>query len=460
MKISVPYEPNPRQALFHSCGADEVVYGGAKGGGKSCALVMEAVVWGYEHPKADMYIFRESYDDLEANIIKEFKAKIPKELYSYSETKHIATLKNGTTITFRYISNESDAEGYQGRSIDWIGIDELTKHTQRAVQVLLSCLRSPKGFKPKFRATCNPGGIGHTWVKERYIDSTRHGEITAVDQITGNTIAFIPATVYDNHIIMQNDPAYVRRLENLPENEKRAYLYGDWDIFEGQYFSEFNREIHVCRAFDVPSWWQRFISLDYGLDCTAALWWAVDGQQRCYVYRELAVSGLTYTQAAKAVIDANAGDNYSYIVASPDIWNRQRESGESGFELLIRSGLRSIVKANNARIPGWRVLKEYLLPFKDEFGETRAKLTICSNCTELIRCLPLLQHDKNNPEDVSDTPHDITHLPESLRYGIMSRPQAGIEPVNTVPDPFLLFEKKDEGVTGEIPDDYIYYGME
>lgn len=460
MKVNVKYTPNSRQALFHACGADEVVYGGAKGGGKSCALVIEAAAWGYEHPGADMYIFRESYDDLEANIIKEFKAKIPKELYAYSETKHIATLRNGTTINFRYISNETDAEGYQGRSMDWIGVDELTKHSQRAVQILLSCLRSPKGFRPLFRATCNPGGIGHTWVKERYINPTRKGEATYKDGVTENSIAFIPATVYDNDIIMKNDPAYVRRLENLPDNEKRAYLFGDWDIFEGQYFAEFRREIHVWTPFDIPSWWPRFISLDYGLDCTAALWWAVDGQQRPYIHRELAVSGLTYTQAAKAILEANNGEPYDYVVASPDMWNRQRESGESGFELMIRSGLRSIIKANNARIPGWRALKEYLLPFSDEYGKTRANLAIFSTCSELIRCLPLLQFDKNNPEDVSGKPHDITHLPESLRYGIMSRPQAGMEPVSASPDPFHLNEPVQEGVTGEISDDYIYYGVE
>lgn len=459
MNINVNYKPNKRQALFHSCGADEVVYGGAKGGGKSCALVMEAIVWGFEHDGADMYMFRETYDDLEANLIKEFKAKVPKDLYTYSETKRIATLINGTTISFRYISNESDAEGYQGRSIDWIGIDELTKHTQRSVQLLLSCLRSPKGFKPKFRATCNPGGIGHTWVKDRYIDHTRKGEITYADNETGNIIAFIPATVYDNDVIMKNDPAYIRRLENLSENEKKAFLYGDWDIFEGQYFREFKRDIHIWEPFDIPQWWQRFISLDYGLDCTAALWYAVDGQGRPYVYKELAVSGLTYSQAAKVILDKNSNDNYSYVVASPDLWNRQRESGESGFELMVRAGLRSIIKANNSRVPGWRTLKEYLLPFTDEYGKERAKLAIFSNCEELIRCLPLLQFDKKNPEDVSSNPHDITHLPESLRYGIMSRPQSGTTPIIEKPDPFHLQEEESDSVA-DFTSEYIYYGME
>lgn len=162
MEIKINYTPNKKQAKFHACGADEVVYGGAKGGGKSCALVMECLAYCLENTGAVAYLFRESYDDLEANIIREWKEKVPSELYSYSETKHIATLKNGSQVFFRYIANEADAEGYQGRSIDFIGVDELTKHTERAIQILLSCLRSPKGFTPKFKGTCNPGGVGST----------------------------------------------------------------------------------------------------------------------------------------------------------------------------------------------------------------------------------------------------------------------------------------------------------
>ena len=160
MTVNVDYNPSEKQCVFHACGADEVVYGGAKGGGKSCALVMECLAYCLENAGAVAYLFRESYDDLEANLIQEWKQKVPKELYVYKETKHVAILKNGSKVFFRYIANEADAEGYQGRSIDFIGIDELTKHTKKAVQVLLSCLRSPKGFRPVFKGTCNPGGSG------------------------------------------------------------------------------------------------------------------------------------------------------------------------------------------------------------------------------------------------------------------------------------------------------------
>lgn len=168
IRIDDKYVPNDKQRMFHEASEDYVLYGGAKGGGKSCALVEEAFAWGLEHPDANMYIFRETYDALEQNIIREWKEKIPKELYKYNEGKHRARLINGTVVNFRHVISEDVAATYQGTSIDWLGIDELTKHTERTVQILLSCLRSAKGFKPKFRATCNPGGKGHR-VGERYI---------------------------------------------------------------------------------------------------------------------------------------------------------------------------------------------------------------------------------------------------------------------------------------------------
>ncbi|MEG1158669.1 MAG: phage terminase large subunit, partial [Christensenellaceae bacterium] len=301
MQIQIDYQPNEKQKRFHACGAQEVVYGGAKGGGKSCALVMECLAYGLENAGAEMYLFRESYDDLEANLIKEWKEKVPKELYKYNESKHVATLANGSAVKFRYISNYADAQRYQGRSMDFIGIDELTKHLEKSVQDLLSCLRSPKGFLPVFKGTCNPGGIGHNWVKERYIYGTQYGQHECTDKITGNTIAFIPAQVYDNDVLMKNDPAYVRRLENLPPDKKKAFLYGDWDIFEGQYFSEFKHDVHVIQPFEIPEYWRRYVSLDYGLDMLACYFIAVDTQGRAVVYKEIYKSGLIVSEAVEYI---------------------------------------------------------------------------------------------------------------------------------------------------------------
>lgn len=420
MKIEIKYTPNKKQELFHSCPADEAVYGGAKGGGKSCALIMESTAYALENAGAIVYLFRETYDDLEANLIREFKDKIPKEIYTYSESKHIAKLINGSEIIFRYISNDADAEGYQGRSMDFIGVDELTKHSQKAIQVLLSCLRSPKGFRPLFRGTCNPGGKGHAWVKERYIDGTRHGEDIITDAVSGTTIAFIPAVVYDNDILMENDPAYVRRLENLPEAQRKAFLYGDWDIFDGQYFTEFDASVHICNPFPIPAHWKRVTTMDYGLDMFAHYHIAEDENGEAYFYREIYQSGLIVSDAAKQVKDIESSETgYIKRLAPPDLWNTQSISGTSTAYMFENNGL-NLTKANNDRIDGWLALKELLKVWVDESGKKRSKLHIFKTCPNLIRCLPLAQYSEKVPCDVANEPHEITHSCDALRYYAIS----------------------------------------
>jgi len=418
MQIIVDYAPSKKQGVFHACGADEVVYGGAKGGGKSCALVMECLAYCLENAGATAYLFRESYDDLEANLIQEWKSKAPGQLYRYSETKHIARLVNGSRVLFRYIAGETDAEGYIGRSMDFIGVDELTRHTKRAIQVLLSCLRSPKGFKPKFKGTCNPGGIGHTWVKERYIDQTAHGEKMYTDEETGNKIAFIPALVYDNYVIMKNDPAYVRRLENLPEKEKKAFLYGDWDIFEGQYFSEFSRDLHVVKPFVIPEHWRKYVCMDYGQDMLACYCVAVDEKENAYVEKEIYKSGLIVSDAAAEIKRVMTGEIY---FAPPDLWNRHADTGRSTAEIFAENGI-YLVKTSNDRVQGWYNLHEWLKPYKDEQGKAAAHLRIFSNCANLIRTLPALQFDEKNPNDCARDPHELTHAPDAIRTFVAGRP--------------------------------------
>ena len=426
MDVTVDYIPNKKQEAFHKCGAGEVVYGGAKGGGKSVALIMDAMKYGLKYPKADMYLFRETYDDLEANLIQEWKSKVPKEIYTYNESKHIAKLYNATTIKFRYIRNFTDAEGYQGRSMDFIGIDELTKHEERSVQVLMSCLRSAKGYPPKFKGTCNPGGVGHTWVKEKYILGTDYGTKRITDPITDVKIAFIPATVYDNEILMKNDPAYIKRLENLPEAQKKAFLYGDWDIYDGQYFSEFKHDIHVIEPFEIPEYWRKYFVMDYGLDMFAGYFIAVDTQGRAYVYKELYESDLIVSDMIEKLKVNTCEKIYEYI-APPDLWNRNRDTGKSVTDIALDYGI-CFMKASNDRVNGWLNVKEWLKPYKDEQGSIIANLRIFRNCNNLIRSFPALQFDDKNYNDVATKPHEITHGPDAIRYFIAGRPAPGMKP--------------------------------
>ena len=425
MEINVKYDPNIKQEIFHRCNAQEAVYGGAKGGGKSCALVMEALAYGLEYTGAEMYIFRETYDDLEANIIREWKEKVPKEVYSYNESKHMATLINGTVVKFRYIRNFADAEGYQGRSMDWIGVDELTKHEEKSIQVLLSCLRSPKGFPPRFRGTCNPGGIGHVWVKERYILPTNYGDATYKDEITGSKIAFIPAKVYDNNVLMDNDPAYVKRLENLPEAKRKAFLDGDWDIYEGQFFPEYKREIHVIEPFVIPEHWDRYTTKDYGLDMLANYWIAVDTFGNGYVYKELYESNLIISEAARRIKEVNGNDTIKLKYAPPDLQGRRQDTGKSAFDIFREHG-ETLIQSSNNRVNGWKAMKEWLKVHEIRDMQTgepilTSKLKIFSNCHNLIRCLPQIQTSETDPNDAAKEPHEITHSLDAIRYFCVMR---------------------------------------
>lgn len=424
--IYVQYEPNDKQSLFHNCDAEEVVYGGAKGGGKSCALIMEAFVYATEYPGATIYLFRETYDDLEANLITEWKEKVPEQLYEYNESKHIAKLINGSTVRFRYVRSYQDAKKYQGRSFDFIGVDELTKHEEKTIQELLSCLRSPKGFPTRFRATCNPGGIGHAWVKKRYILATDKGEKSTVDEVSGNTISFIPAKVYDNKQIMDNDPAYVRRLENLPEDKRKAYLHGDWDAFEGQAFDEWRDDIHIVKPFEIPSTWRRIRAIDYGRTAPfCCLWGALDPDNNLFIYREAYQSGLDATDQAKLVIELSMGETVYETILDSACWI-PNQHGESIADTYSDNGL-YCDQASKNRLNGKDRVHKWLKVIPDIDGTDYSRLRVFKNCSNLIRTLPALPLDDKHIEDVDTDAED--HAYDALRYMVMAIP----EPIDEVP---------------------------
>ena len=451
LTVTVPYTPNEKQAIFHASPADEIIYGGAKGGGKSCALVMEALAYGMENVGATIYLFRETYDHLESNLIKEWKERVPKELYTYSETKRIASIRGGSKVYFRYLESVADAEGYDGRSIDFIGVDELTKHREEAIQILLSCLRSPKGFKTKFVGTCNPGNIGHRWVKQRYIVATNYGKRIIVDPDTGNMIQFIPAKVYDNFAIMENDPRYIKRLENLPPKKKQAFLHGDWDIYEGQAFEEFNREIHVVEPFEIPKDWRRWRSADNGYtDPFAWFWFAVDYDGTVYIYREFTRERkdekLTYSEQAKKVVELSRYRKLTYsdpdkkepiglkeydepcgfTVVGHDAWAShplaERKSGSSKGKTIIdyyaEGGLKDCIPCINDRRLRKATWHEYLRPFEGVDGKLTAKVKIFSTCEMLIETLPMQVEDEKDSEKVAES--DIDHWYDGAGYGLIA----------------------------------------
>lgn len=429
MEYDVPYKPNKKQFRFHQSGADEVVYGGAKGGGKSCALILDAFSYAVRNQGALIYLFRESFDALESNLIYTWKKMIPGEgvLWKYkSQTHTVEFLKGGSLIRFRYLTSLDDALQYNGREMDYLGIDELTFYDEEWVDIVKSCLRSPKGFHPTFKGTCNPGGRGHAWVKKRYVDGTVKGAKIVKDRKSGNTIEFIPATVRDNTVLMENDPGYIRRLNNLPKAQRDAYLNGNWDIFEGQYFEEFDHDIHVCKPFPIPKEWTRYVAFDYGMDMLAAYDIAIDEQEQAYVLNEIYKPKLIVSEAASLIRSTFKTEPAAYI-APPDLWNRHSDTGRSTAEIFANYGI-YLIKSSNNRIQGWNDLREWLKPYKDEQDVMRAKLKIFNTCPNLIRCLPMLQYDDKEPNDCSKNPHEITHAPDAIRYFVSARPM-NVQPV-------------------------------
>lgn len=441
MKLTI--EPYPKQVRFFNSTKRYIAYGGARGGGKSWAARTKAVLLALNYEGIQILILRRTLKELRENHVLPLMTTL-QGLAKYNAQDKEFIFPNGSRILLGYCSAESDVLQYQGQAYDVIFLEEATQFTEFQKDTLTESNRSSgmmkERFAPRMYFTCNPGGIGHAWVKRLFIDKEYRNKENP------DNYDFIPSTVYDNEFLMTNNPEYVENLENLPEMRKRAMLYGDWDAFEGQYFSEWNRDVHVIKPYEIPERWNRFISLDYGMDMTAAYWWAVDTQGFCTIYRELHEPGLILSAAAEK-IKSLAAEPYEYIVASPDLWNRRQETGESGYEVMTKHGLNWLRPANDSRVSGWRTMREYLNPIPDQYGGTTPRLRIFENCTMAIKNIPLLQYDDKRIEDAATEPHDITHACESIRYGIMSRP-----PLTKIPEPPKVynfdFERPKPSPTG------------
>lgn len=409
-------EITEKQERFINSEAFETLFGGAAGGGKSYGQLVDGFLYALEYPKSKQIIFRRTYPDLEKSLIRASLEFYPKEVADYNTSKHTWKFKNGSIIDFGYIDNEKDVYQYQSAEYDVIRFDELTHFTEYMYVYMISRCRGANKYPKGIKSSTNPGGIGHGWVKERFVELGEPNVIHEVALENGDktTRIFIPSLIQDNPFLLESDPNYLSRLENLPEKEKKALLYGDWDIFDGQYFTEFRRDIHVCTPFEIPKEWRRFRTRDYGLDMCATYWIALDWKMNAYVYKELYESNLIVSEAAKKI--NNMTDEQIYCdYAPPDLWNRNKDTGKSTQDIFAENG-QFLTKADNNRVSGWLAVHEWLKIIDDEQGQKTSKLKIFSNCTNLIRTLPQLQHDEKNPNDVANEPHEITHAPDALRY--------------------------------------------
>jgi len=419
MEITLPGYPNPRQAEFFHSRARHTAYGGARGGGKSWAMRRKFVLMALRYEGLNLLLLRRTLPELTENHVRPLLAELS-GLISYNQTQRVMTFPNGSRIRLGYCDAEKDVYQYQGQEYDVVGLEEATHFTESQMQFITTCNRTVRtDFAPRMYYTCNPGGVGHGWVKRLFIDGDYRGSERKEDY------RFIPARVYDNPYLMQRDPSYIRTLENLPEHLRRAHLDGDWDVLAGQYFAEFSRERHVVSPFPIPAWWRRFMAMDWGYnDPCAVLWFAVSPEGRVFVTRELYERRVLARDMAARIKQINAEAPPAYCMASPDAWQKRGLSdieGESIAETFLSNGV-PLLKADNARIAGWQRVREYFSDAED----CLPRLRIFSSCTNLIRTLPMLVYDQHDTEDVSAACED--HAPEALRYGLMSRPVRPLAP--------------------------------
>jgi len=435
--------PNPRQQEFFRSKARHTAYGGARGGGKSWAMRRKLVMLALRYPNLSLLLLRRTLPELNENHVRPLLTELS-GLVEYSQTQRVFTFPNGSRIKLGYCDHEKDVYQYQGQEYDVVGLEEATRFTESQMQFITTCNRTVRrDFSPRMYYTCNPGGVGHAWVKRLFIDRRYRASERPGDYV------FIPARVTDNPYLMR-DPSYLTTLQNLPEPLRRAHLEGDWDVLAGQFFGEFSRRRHVVTPFAVPKSWRRFRAMDWGYnDPCCVLWFAVSPGNRVYVYREYYERRVLSSETAKRVRALTGDERIAYTAASPDAWqcrgmNASKDlSGMSIAEVFAHGGV-PLIRADNTRIPGWQRVREYLASADD--GEPC--LQIFESCTNLIRTLPGLTFDERFTEDVGGDCED--HAPEALRYGLMSRPvgaRSRQKPKARVYDPFSTEKPLADGFT-------------
>lgn len=506
---AVPYvwepQPGPQSLAVAAAFIDELLFGGARGGGKSDFLLGDFLQDIHQGAVWRGIIFRRSYPELEELITRAKEIYLPLGA-DYKIADKTFVFPSGATLKMRHIETESDADKYQGHQYTWIGWDELGNWPNlNAYKKLKACLRSAHGVKHKrIRCSANPGGIGHHAVKNYFIDHAPLGMelIQSIDEDgTITTRMFIPSRVYDNKILLAKDPKYIAQLREIGSPELvKAWLEGDWNVITGAYFPEFTSQKHVLEPFAIPDHWMRFRSMDWGSASPfAVLWHAVsDGyltptgvwipQGAVITYREWygcvpgkVNEGIKWNarRVGLGIAEREKNEKIMYGVIDPSAF--KWDGGPSHAERMAEVGA-YFRKADNNRIGGWDTIRDRLCgnrverPAPENGGNPQFKpgdpfaaiiingmfappppepevlldpmadkelvgepMWFCfKTCTHLIRTLPALQHDLDNPEDCDTDGED--HAPDALRYGLMSRPWSRPKPSRNPPGQIKLLQ--------------------
>lgn len=433
--------PGPQEE-FCSRGEFEVLFGGSAGPGKTDCLILEAT----RHTRNPLYrglLLRRTFPQLQ-EIIDRCWTYYPMLGGVYRSTEHRWYFPSGAIIALGHMQHEADMYNYQGKQYHFIGFDEVTQFTEKQYLYLFSRCRSAiPDIPPRIRATTNPGGIGHMWCKRRFIDPVPAGQ-TFIDPETGLSRVFVSARVYDNPTLVDNDPAYVKRLEALPEIERRRLLDGDWEVFEGQMFPELTQRVHGIDPFDVPPEWERYMVMDWGFARPFSCgWYAVDYDGNLFRYREY--YGMKENEpnvglrmiaqdVAREInsIEFQAGESKNIRrIADPSIWNklpgfRNKEViGQTIAEDMQGEGL-FFLKGDNDRLQGIQQVHrrfKHEIEIDKESGEVideHVKFYAFNDQVHFWRTMQGLQASPKNPDDVDTDGED--HIYDEVRYMCMARP--------------------------------------
>lgn len=485
-RVRIAYTPTPMQAKFHQASAAEVLYGGAAGGGKSAATRHEAVAFALEVPGSRQVIIRRTWPDLNRDMLPKMRLEVPPQLATYNANDHEWRFTNGSVIELGYMANDADVARFQGAEYQRCYVDEAGQHTEYRLRYLMSRLRAAGdvkarmtalGYEPAMRLTANPGGVGHAYLKARFIDPHPHGhewtpEPDAQDPNPGTRL-YIPARVTDNPHL---DASYEQRLDALPEDERRALRDGDWDVYAGMRFGDWRRDTHVIPYDDIADLVRpgaalvRAVGVDYGMDAPFAALWGVKAHDGLVIiYRELYQAGLTPAEQAALIRDAEAegevderGGRMSPIAVDPSTWARnpnqvrapagavgQLDDGAPPVGSIADTYRRvlggRVVKARNERLASIAMIADKLRVRRD--GAPR--LLVADTCLNLIRTLPALPRDRRNPELFDTGAED--HAVDAARYLLMqlegqhpveggrrSQVRAGVSRYGVVEDPVAL----------------------
>ena len=459
-----------KQYAFLSASKKHVGFGGARGGGKSWSVRTKAKILAVTYAGIKLLIVRRTFPELVNNHINQLREELH-GIARYNKTEKVFTFPNGSTIKFGYCNNDKDLDQYQGAEYDVIFLDEATQLQEMWIKKITACVRGVNDFPKRIYYTCNPGGASHGYFKRLFIDRQYEAGEDPEDY------SFIQALVTDNKALMASQPDYIKQLEALPPKLREAWLYGRWDIFEGQFFEDFrttpdiekcaaagitpeeaaaqHRWTHVIEPFDLNTGerrgWNIMRSYDFGYNKPFSLgYWAVDYDG--VLYRIMEMYGCTQTpnEGVKWAPDEQfrrirefenehpwlKGRKIVDSVADPAIWDAS--FGESIAETAAKYGI-YFTPGDNQRIPGWMQV-HYRLQF-DENGY--ARMYVFNNCKAFIRTMPLMMYSETKPEDLDTTLED--HCPDEVRYMCMSRPISPIVPVEQKPivtDPLDQFTDK------------------